>query len=700
MKGIKVMRKTLTLIALLFTVFILSSCEEITDDFNKEQEPSIELKSEGELIQIYEDGQALEDVLFSVEFKKFTENNINLNNVEVNWIINGQKIAEHKNKTSITLKVNSPGETTVKVEVKFIFEGVNKVLEQNSLISVVRTPTQIIVENSVDKTKNNVSVTIGENTNVTFTGTITGNLNHPIIKWVILKETSGEPVLVEEIPITFNDLVIVGKKGTATLNYNFTTAGNFNVSLQTGEGYTQDANKYISNTTHINVNFGLFEITTIDNKVMNTTTEIKNRLLVVNELNKAVVGDGVYKWYLNGIELDNDDNTTLTHTDQTLGGYLYQVKYFPNSDPLNPIETNPFLVVNGVLVDDEVELLEALENKVKGIILTDDIDVTTTNNTVEGLLLLIDYGVTIYGNGKTLTSDEVSTFIKVKANNVNIANLTLNRSNKYSLHIETAENIYLENLKINEFGNTNLNELLSGNFNAGVYVDRSKVVINDIEFLTGAMVGIRIDQHLEEGLTVLKLYGDFIYNTNDPILLPVGSGKSSLKGVEFIASGFDYFALPAGDITIRRWDNVGKPISWEIYDPLKIEYNQSDFLDLFGIGINIDISFLKGFEISGESGLTFVKLYIEIFKQYGKIEIFDLEDEETILKKYYIVGNTKDETVYGEDRLIYSESKDLNTDENPVTPIKPTLPNEKGQYKIKIYIGEEFYLGYIIITVE
>ena len=54
MKGIKLMRKIIILAALFFSVLILSSCEEITDDYNKEQEPSIELKTEGELTQIYE----------------------------------------------------------------------------------------------------------------------------------------------------------------------------------------------------------------------------------------------------------------------------------------------------------------------------------------------------------------------------------------------------------------------------------------------------------------------------------------------------------------------------------------------------------------------------------------------------------------------------------------------------------------------
>jgi len=688
------MRKIIILAALFFSVLILSSCEEITDDYNKEQEPSIELKTEGELTQIYEDGQLLEDVSFTVELKKFTENNINLSNVEINWYVNGQVIVEHKNKNTITQKVNSPGEITIKVEVKYVFEGAPKTLEEHALISVLKTPTQIVVSNSIDSSKSNVSVTVGENTNITFTGTITGNLSHPILKWVILRETSGEPILVEEIPITSNDLVVVGKKGTATLPYNFTDVGNFIVSMQTGEGYLQDANKYVSNTTHINVNYGLFEITSNNDKVMNTTTGITSRTLTVNELNKSLVGEGVYKWYLNGTLLENNDNKTYIHSDQSLGGYIYQVKYFPNSDPTKPIETDPFLIVNGVLVSSEAELLQAIANEEKGIIFSNNINYTQTE------ALEIDFETTIYGNGKTFSSGEISTFVKVTSDNVKIANITLDKSQKYSLHIEQAENVYLENIKMSDFGNTDFNSFLQGNFNSGVYVDRSSVVINNIEFLTGAMVGIRIDQHMGAGKTTLKLYGSLKYNLEDPVLLPVGSGKSALEGVEFIASGFDYFALPAGDITIRRWDNIGDPISWELYAPNKVDYNVGDYLDLFGIGINIDISFLKGFDISGENGLAFVKLYISMFKQYGKIDIIKMDDPtEAVIMSAYIVGDL-DESLYGEDRLIYSLSKDINTEDNPVTPIRPSLPTEKGEYKIRIYIGEEFYLGYIIINIK
>lgn len=682
---------------IIMSVFLLSACTEITDDYNKKQEPSIKLKNEGELIQIYEDGVALEEIVFTVTFDKFTENGIDLSKVEINWYIREQLILEHKNKTSITQKVTSPGDIPVRVEVVFLRDGKNERLEDNALISVVKTPTQLLVLNSIDQTKNNFSLTIGGNTNVTFIGKISGNLNHDIIKWVILKETSTEPELLEEVIINKNEIEVENNIGTVTLLYSFSESGNYIVSLQTGEGYTQDANKYVSNTTHINVNYGVFEINTDNEKIMVSTSANFNRVLKVNELDKNVVGEGVYKWYLNGQEINNDNKNFYVHESSSLGSFVYQVKfYMNNSDEI--IETEPFLILNGLEVSNEAELLEAFENNISGIIFKEDITYTSTET------LQINSNTAIYGNGFTFSSSEIETFLKVtNKTNVVFANITLDKSQKYSLHIERSNNVYLENIKFSDFGDTEFSKILLGEFNAGLYIDRSQVAINNIEFLSEGLVGIRLDQHLNtEGVTILKLYGELKYDLQNPVLLPVGSGKSDLEGVHFIASGFDYFALPAGNITIRRWDNIGEPISWEIYDPEKTKYHSGEFLDLFGIGINIDISFLMGesFELDGVEGLEFVKQYISYFKQYGKIEIINTSDTtETPVKTYYIVGSDN-EKVYGYDKLVYSLSKDIKTGSSYESQVRPDLPTEPGEYKIKIFIGEEFYLGFIIITVE
>ncbi|HEY8405341.1 MAG TPA: hypothetical protein VIK67_00550, partial [Acholeplasma sp.] len=302
----------------------------------------------------------------------------------------------------------------------------------------------------------------------------------------------------------------------------------------------------------------------------------------------------------------------------------------------------------------------------------------------------------IYGNGHELSSLEIQVFMSITSSDVKLSNLKISRAIRYNLMISNANNVYLENLVFDELGGGGgAGSFLDGEFGAALYINKSEVVVNNIEFVAGGLVGIRIDNDMAttpNKTAKLELIGSFKYAEDDPLLLPIGSGKSNKDGIEVIANGFDYFALPAGNITIRRWDNQGSPITWEIYDPQKTDYKSDEYLDLFGVGINIDISFLN-LEFSGNDGLDFVKLYISMFKQYGKIEITSMDNDD-ILKRYYVVGQL-DSVVYGFDQLAYSLTPQLNI----ANAIEPKLDLEPGQYRVKVFIGEEFYLGHIIITV-
>lgn len=682
------MRKIVLSLLIMFS-FVLVACQEITDDYNKAKEPSIELKVEGELTQAYEENEDLEDVSFEIVFKQFTENNINMEDVEINWFIRNQLIEEHSNKTNITQIVNSPGDINVRVEVKFVFEEEAKTLEADSLIRVIKTPTNILVTNSIDDANHRISVKLDDNNEVEFTGRITGNLKHSVFKWVIQKQTSGEPEIYDDKIV--DDLENEGGIGITNFTYKFEEPGSYIVFLQTGEGSSQDANRYLSNSTHINVGYGQVELSTEDEKVLSTNDGITNRVLNVT-LDEGL-GEGVYEWYLNGKKL-NHTGLTFTHEDASLGGYLYQVVFKPDKEnPLKEsVKSDPLLIINGVEVSNETEMLTELSKGTEALILTNDIEYT--NEDEEDPSLKLDYPVTIYGNGHTLSSKEIPIFINVISNNVYLSNMTIVRANRYNLMFTRVDNGYLEDIKVDELGGgSSPYDFLSGDFGSGVYINKSEVVVNNIEFISGGLVGIRIDNDSSgtSKKATLELIGEFKYNSEEPLFLPIGSGKSSREGVEVIATGFDYFALPAGQITIRRWDNQGDPVTWEIYDQEKTEYQSGEFLDLFGIGINVDIGFL-GLEISDEVGLKFVKMYIDIFEQYGKIEITDMDDD--VKSTYFIVGETTDR-VYGLDLLVYSETKELNI----ANQVRPTLPDEAGQYKVKIYIGEEFYLGHIIIDI-
>lgn len=684
------MKKIISLLLSLVLSLTLVGCLEITEEFNKEQLPSIDLVHEGELYQIYDESNTLENVTYTVIFNKFLENGISLEAVAIHWYVGNVRIYSVDNQTTYEQVVNSPGAINVKVIVSFVFEDENKELEANSLINVFKEATKINVTNSVDSSTHNISITLGDNNQVEFLGIISGNLKVTDLNWLIFRRQEQTLDLFDQIKVTETE--VINNNLITKLNYSFKSSGSYVVRLQTGTNINQDANNIISNTTHVTVNVGEFEIKSSEQRIM--SKDYSERTLTINGLDEKLVGKGVYKWYLNGQEIDNDNNFTFTHTNTDLGGYVYQVKFYPIIKAIpEPVITEPFLIVNGKLVNDENEFLNALENNQKGIILNNNI-VYQGEKTIT-----LNENTAIYGNGNQIKSMGLNEFFKIKGDNVVMANLKVVNSNKYSIHVELSENAYFEDLKMSDFSGTS--DLLSGDFSAGLYIDRSSAVVKNIEFLTGGLVGIRLEQHLNiAGVTKLRLYGSFSYNNNDPLMLPIGSAKSDAKGIELVASGFDSFVLPGGEITIRRWDNQGEPIGWEIYDPFKTVYyldEGEDFLDLHGIGIKIDISFLE-LEFASDEGLAFVKLFIEMFGQYGILEITSLDDKK-IFETYYIVGDLN-EPKYGLDQLFYSKDKELYKNNKDLIPEKPLIPTEKGDYKLKIYIGEEFYLGHIIITVK
>jgi len=675
------MRKILFAFAITISL-LLVACTEITDDYNKAQQPSIELKYNGELLQHYEENIALEDVEFEVTFKQFSENNISMDDVTINWFVRDQLIEDYTNLTKIVQTVNSAGVIPIRVEVLFTLDGKNEVLEANQLIEVVRTETIILVTNSADPNNHRVNVTVGEDNEVEFTARITGNLNLDF-KWAIFRETMGEPELIEEIDL--GELTVTNNVGTAKLTYTFPLSQGYIVRIHTGDGL--DANVRMSNSTYVNVRYGLFELSTPNKKVLSEREGFTNRILTVNQINESSIGAGTYEWYLNGEKIDNDNKLTYTHNDLTLGSFLYQVKFVPNNNEIEPIETEPVLIINGREVSNEAELLAALTEQVGGIILTDDIQYV--GDEVNGIRL--NYPVGIYGNGHELSSYEIDIFINITSDNVHLSNMKITRARKYNILFSNVEGGYLENIQISELGGGDVMEMARGeDFGSGVYILRSEVQINNIEFLDGGLVGIRIEGILENKSN-LRINGQLIYNNQDPIVLPIGSGSSPLDGIELIASGFDYFALPAGEITIRRWDNQGDPVQWEILPQDKTKYEVGEYLDLFGIGINVDIGFLN-LPISNADGLTFVEMYINMFNEFGTVEITNMNDE--VIDTYYIIGFNGEET-YGLDNIIYSKTNDLVDG----VQVRPDLPNEPGLYKIKIYVSDTFYLGHVVIEI-
>src|SRR5690554_664678 len=555
------MRKILFAFAITISL-LLVACTEITDDYSKAQQPSIELKYNGELLQHYEENIALEDVEFEVTFKQFSENNISMDDVTINWFVRDQLIEDYTNLTKIVQTVNSAGVIPIRVEVLFTLDGKNEVLEANQLIEVVRTETIILVTNSADPNNHRVNVTVGEDNEVEFTARITGNLNLDF-KWAIFRETMGEPELIEEIDL--GELTVTNNVGTAKLTYTFPLSQGYIVRIHTGDGL--DANVRMSNSTYVNVRYGLFELSTPNKKVLSEREGFTNRILTVNQINESSIGAGTYEWYLNGEKIDNDNKLTYTHDDLTLGNFLYQVKFVPNNNEIEPIETEPVLIINGREVSNEAELVAALTEQVGGIILTNDIQYR--GDEVNGIRL--DYPVGIYGNGHELSSYEIEVFITVVSDNVHLSNIKITKANRYNIHFYRVNGAYIEDLVMDELGGGSgvSGDFLDGDFGAAIFVNKSEVIIKNIEFLSKSLVGVRIDNEVNEDeqnykTAILTLFGDFIYNLDDPLALPIGSGKSSKYAIQVRGKGLDYFELPAGKITIRRWDNQGDPVNWEL----------------------------------------------------------------------------------------------------------------------------------------
>ena len=489
-------KKILIFIVTVITISLIVACEEITDDFEKAQKPSIKLLNEGELLQIYDENVALEDVLFTLELKQFEENFIEKEDIRIHWYVREQLMTEADNEMSYLQIVNAPGEITIRVEVIFEFEGKSQKLEENALINVMKVPTSILVTNSIDTTTHKISVVLGSLSEVNFTGRITGNLNHEIIKWVIQKQTTSEPVLVEEIAA---DVTVDGTAGVAILTYRFESAGNYIITLQTGEGTGQDANKYVSNSTHVSVGYGVFELSTEDSRIQSDSQAITKRTLYVSLLDEALVGSGSYEWYLNGEKL-NYSGHSYEHENMDLGGYLYEVVFVPSAGGPE-LKTTPLLLVNGFEVETETELLDALDAKKPGIILKNDIEYSNESNS-----LVLDYPVTIYGDGHTLSSKEISVFMSVISDHVYLSDLKIVRANRYNLMFTNVNNIYLEDIVLEELGGgSDAGAFLSGDFGSGIYINKSEVVIHNVEFISGGLVGIRIDNDLGEAGNLAKL---------------------------------------------------------------------------------------------------------------------------------------------------------------------------------------------------
>ena len=667
------MKKVILFLSL---AFLLVGCVEITDD-PANKNPEIELQNEGQLEQIYEETEELEDIKFTVVLKNFEENEIDLETVTISWFHGNSEIESSKNQFTHLVEIKSTLNLSVKVVVSYEKDGKTTLLEESKVINVIEKPTQIILKNNISD-DHILKLKLGADNTIIYNAEIIGNLTHKNATWIIQKRDENMGIIEEE-KILVNlqdDMIIENNIGKLTLEYNFDSIGIYLINLEIG--------KYNSNDQHVSFDYE-FEIS--NSGELTQVSNFTNRKLQVGKVPEKL-GEGTYNWYLNGqIMIENTNKLEIIHENNDIGGYLYYVEFSPNNSELPTVKTEPILVVNAIPVGSLDELLLAINEKVKAVVLTNDIlNVSKTIN--------INHEMTIVGNNHTIKSTGISIILNINSNNVYFKDIIIDQSSRYNIVYNRANNGYLENVILANPGTGGgLTDL-----SAGLFVNQSEVTVKNLTISNGTNTGVRIDSPYNVDnvkKSILTVLGTFKHNG---VFLPIGSGNSYKKDIEVKALGFVEFVLPlqsnidGGGMAIRRWSNESERLSWTLNDPNKTLYDKGEALDVAGITIDVKGA---GHEIQGD--LELVYMFLEMFDQYGTIEISNLDDE--IISTYYILGFKNEETQnldyeFGEDLLLYSSSI-----ENP-NYVRPILPTEIGQYKVRISIGGELDLGFFNIYIR
>lgn len=690
------MKKILFFIGMLL---ILVGCEEVTvDPTTRQVEVDLVVRS-GDLMQFYldsEDHGNLEDVSFEVVFKNLAENNLTEADFTIKWFENENEITANKNKKTYVVIVKTTMEKTIKVEASYNKGGKSETLRDSQNVSVSEKPTQIVINNVYN---NHIQKLLyGGSNELTYQATLTGNLTHKEALWTVEYRDSKNEVTKEEFSINLTDEGFPKEGvGYLDLDYQFDKVGEYVIQLKAG--------KYESNFRFVVVGYGAFDLAIHEEDTLIQTANFSERRLFVGAAPEAL-GEGEYRWYLNGELLVDENEQQLTHNDNSNGGYLYYVEFVPNNEEFETIKTEPLLIVNGLVVNDLEEFNNALgDEEVGAIVLANDIDYGS------GSRIEIKRPLTIYGNNKEFKTSGIDIIFNITSDNVYFSNITISESRKYSVHYYNVSNGYLENVSFVNPGKGGSMTSLS----AALYVHSSEVTIKNTAISGASNTGIRIDSPgaAETKKSILTILGTFDHGGT---FLPVASGNSKRENVEVWSEGFVDFSIPLqasldgedGEFAIIRWSNEEEAVSWTLNQPKNWKYLPNKYLDVEGITIDVRLGeLLGGGSIPGD--LEMVYIFLDMFKQYGTIEIFNLDNES--LGRYYVVGYqtgensvkyynrpssvevTEDYYVFGFDKLLYS------SDTEGETPVKIKVPAIAGEYRVRITVGDVLDLGYFTIEV-
>ncbi len=696
------MKKIFLLVALLL---VLVGCEEVTvDPTTKLVEVDLVVKS-GDLIQFYldsEDHGNLEDVTFEVVFKNLLENNLTEDDFTIKWFENEDEVVSNLNKKTYKVIVRTTMEKTIKVEASYNKAGKSETLIDSRNISVSEKPTQVTINNEFNT--HIEKLLYGGTNELKYQAVLNGNLTHKEAIWTIEYRNNKNEVTKDEVVV---DLTSKGfpKEGIAylDLDYVFDQVGEYVIQLKAG--------KYESNFRFVVVSYGPFNLTIHENDTLVQTNDYQDRTLIVGAAPESL-GEGEYHWYLNGELIEGENEQQLIHSDNSIGGYLYYVEFVPKDDIFETIKTDPILIVNGVEVANLDEFYSAYDNKTEAIILTNDINYGSGRNPNPEAdnSIKIDYPFTLYGNGYEFETGGINIIFNITSDNVYFSNLTISESNKYSVHYNNVKNGYLENVSFVNPGRGGSMTSLS----AALYVNTSEVIIKNTSISGATNTGIRIDSPgaTQDKKSILTILGTFDHGGT---FLPVASGNSKRENVEVRSEGFVDFSIPLqasldgeeGEFAIIRWSNEEEAVSWTLNQPTNWKYLPGEYLDIHGITIDVRLGeLLGGGPIQGD--LDMVYIFLDMFRQYGTIEIFNLDNES--IGKYYVVGYQKDSLVkyynetnalevpegyyeFASDKLLYSSDTEGNN------PVKIEVPSIVGEYRVRITVGDALDLGYFTIQI-
>lgn len=363
---------------------------------------------------------------------------------------------------------------------------------------------------------------------------------------------------------------------------------------------------------------------------------------------------------------------------------------FKPENSLEVIISEPILLVGETrVVGNETEFLQALNDKVKTIELSNNILYSKVDDENVKNPIKINYPVTIIGNNYELSSLGIFTFIEVTSNNVWFKDLKINHSSRYNVLVSRSDNVYFENVEFIKPGGGS--DMLTPG--AGIYASGSNVIVKNIIISQAYNSGLRVEA-IYQGDTVIKtanitLLGKYQYNYQE-LVAPIVSVSSKSSDANITAVGFDEFIIPmGGGKMIRRWSNDAYGVKWQLQEPYEVEYLPGAEINFSGIVINVRI----GANESTPFGLDFVYLFLDVFKETGTIRVTKPELIDKVISEYTIYDYDRS---IGGDFLLYQDKLG--------NPIKPTLPHEPGDYQVHIWVGdtekgEGLYLGYIMVRV-